>query len=104
IVFDEDLGLKIQASGEAEIFMGGTGITIDTAVLTPAVRVNTIGNPHVWTGIGGENRAGRVCEKLGGGGGILRVRPIRVADVPERGKAGGGIGHSPAAPGALPTL
>jgi len=42
IVFDEDLGLKIQASGEAEIFMGGTGITVDTTVLTPSVRVNTI--------------------------------------------------------------
>ena len=42
VVLDEDLGLKIQASREAEIFMGGTRIAIDTTVLTPAVRVNTI--------------------------------------------------------------
>ena len=99
IVLDEDLGLKIQASREAEIFMGGTGITIDTAVLTSSVRINTIGKPHVRTRIGRENRAGRVFEKLGGGGGILRVRPVRVADVPERCKAVGGIAHSPTAMG-----
>ena len=99
IVLDEDLGLKIQASREAEIFMRGTSITIDTAVLTPSVWVNTIGKPHVWSDIGRENRAGRIFEKLGGGGGILRVRPVRVAGVPERGKAVGGIAHSPAAMG-----
>ena len=99
IVLHEDLGFKIQARGEAEIFMGGTGITIDTAVLTPSVRVNTIRKPDVRTRVGREDRTGRVFKKLGGGGGILRVRPIRIADVPERGKAVGGIARCPTAVG-----
>jgi hypothetical protein len=97
IVLDEDLGLKIQASGEAEIFMGGTGITIDTAVLTSAVRVNAIRKPDIWTRVGREDGARRVFEKLGRGGGILRVRPVRVTDVPERRKAIGGIARRPTA-------
>src|SRR5215831_15354010 len=79
--------------------MRGTSIAIDTTVLTPAVRVNTIRKPHVRTRVGRENRAGCVFEKVGGGGRILRVRPVRVADVPERGKAVGGIAHRPTAVG-----
>jgi hypothetical protein len=52
IVLDEDLRFKIQASREAEILMGGTGITIDTAVLTSAIRVNAIRKPDVRTDVG----------------------------------------------------
>src|SRR5919109_5329747 len=53
------------------------------------VSINTIGKSHIRAGVGREDRTGRVCEKLGGRGRILGVRPVRITDVPERGKAVG---------------
>jgi hypothetical protein len=81
--------------------MGGTGITIDTAVLTSAVRVNVIRKPDVRTGVGREDRAGRVFEKLGGRGRVLRIRLVWITDVPQRGKAVGGITRRPTTGGCF---
>src|SRR4030095_2022796 len=79
--------------------MRGTRIAIDTPVLTPSVGVDTPRKPHVRAHVRREDRARRVFEKLRGGGGGLRIRPVRVTHGPERGKAVGGIARRPTAMG-----
>jgi hypothetical protein len=97
IVLDKDLRFKIQPSREAEVLMRGTRIAIGTAVLTSSIGVDTPDKSHVRTRIRREDGARCVFEKLGRRGGILRVSPVRVTDVPERGKAIGGIARCPTA-------
>jgi hypothetical protein len=46
-MLDQNLGLEVKTGGKSDIFMSWSGITINTAVLAPAIRLNAHLEPNV---------------------------------------------------------
>src|SRR5262249_45952735 len=47
VFLDEDLRLEIEARGKAEVFVRGPGVTVDTAVLAAAIRIDARGEADI---------------------------------------------------------
>jgi hypothetical protein len=62
---DQDLGLEIQTRRKREVFVSWARVTVDAAVLTPSIRVNTEIKSDVRTVIRGDDTAAVVFIQLG---------------------------------------
>ncbi len=62
VLLHDDLRLEIEACGEAEVLVGGTGIAVDAAVLATAVRIETRIEADVGTVVVGDDRARRIAK------------------------------------------
>ena len=62
---DEDLGLEVEAGGEAPESVARPGVAVDAAVLAAAIGVDRLGEGDVGRGVAGDQAAGGVGDQLG---------------------------------------
>ena len=65
VAFYENAGLKIQARRESEVFVGWASVAIDTAVLTPSIRVQAVFETHIGAVISGNDALAAVVDEFG---------------------------------------
>ena len=62
--FDHDFGLEIKSRGKTKIFVRGTGVTVNAAMLAAAIRIQARPETNVRTVIVGNGRLAVINKKL----------------------------------------
>src|SRR5436190_24294589 len=80
ILLDDDLRLEVEASGEAEVFVGRPSEAVDAAVLTSAIRIDAVSEADVGAVVVGDDGSNRIAQ-IDRTRRLLVRRRVFVADV-----------------------
>jgi len=78
VLLDHDLALEIQAGREAEVLVGGPGVTIDTTMLAAAIWIDAGLETNVRAVVVGDNALAVIAQELRSEEGLVLFRRVRV--------------------------